>query len=84
MTKVLDAALTGKKYLVGDKLTYADLAFVPWYWGVAGLEPVSPGLLKGLKEELPNFAAWLGRLEERESVKKAAEKRKQVTTPPKK
>jgi glutathione S-transferase len=28
---VLNTALEGKKYLVGDKATIADLAFVPWH-----------------------------------------------------
>jgi glutathione S-transferase len=31
---VLDAHLkkSGGEWLVGEKCTYADLAFVPWYW----------------------------------------------------
>lgn len=34
MTGVLDAHLkkSGGEWLVGEKCTYADLAFVPWYW----------------------------------------------------
>jgi glutathione S-transferase len=28
---VLNTALEGKKYLVGDKVTIADLSFVPWH-----------------------------------------------------
>lgn len=34
MTGVIDAHLQKEKseWLVGDKCTYADLAFVPWYW----------------------------------------------------
>ena len=28
---VLEAALEGKRYLVGDKLTIADLSFIPWH-----------------------------------------------------
>ena len=31
---VLDAVLSSQKYLVGDKLTVADLSFVPWKAGV--------------------------------------------------
>jgi glutathione S-transferase len=27
---VLNASLEGRDYLIGDKLTVADLAFVPW------------------------------------------------------
>lgn len=31
---MVDAHLkkTGGEWLVGEKCTYADLAFVPWYW----------------------------------------------------
>lgn len=34
VTSVLDAHLqkSGGEWLVGEKCTYADLAFVPWYW----------------------------------------------------
>jgi glutathione S-transferase len=28
---VLNTALEGKRYLVGDKVTIADLSFVPWH-----------------------------------------------------
>lgn len=31
MLGVLDAALEGRRYLVGDKMTIADLSFVPWH-----------------------------------------------------
>ena len=31
---VLDAVLSKQKYLVGDKVTIADLSFVPWNTGV--------------------------------------------------
>ena len=30
---VLDGVLANRKYLVGDKLTIADIAFVPWNSG---------------------------------------------------
>jgi len=81
VTKVLDGALAGKEYLVGGKVTYADLSFVPWYWGVESLEPVSPGLMKGLKDELPNFKGWIERLSARASVEKAIATRKEKTAP---
>jgi glutathione S-transferase len=34
VTGVVDAHLkkSGGQWLVGEKCTYADLAFVPWYW----------------------------------------------------
>ena len=31
---VLDAVLSNQKYLVGDKVTVADLSFIPWNAGV--------------------------------------------------
>jgi len=31
---VLDAVLSKQKYLVGDKVTIADLSFIPWNAGV--------------------------------------------------
>ena len=34
MFGVLDAVLSNQKYLVGDKLTVADLSFIPWNAGV--------------------------------------------------
>jgi glutathione S-transferase len=34
VTGVIDAALekSGGEWLVGDKCSYADLSFVPWFW----------------------------------------------------
>jgi len=34
VTGVIDATLkkSGGEWLVGDKCSYADLSFVPWYW----------------------------------------------------
>jgi glutathione S-transferase len=84
ITKVLDVALEDKQFLVGNKCTFADLSFVPWFWAVDGLEPVSPGLMKGLKEENPNFKAWIEHLNARPSVVKAIAFRKEKMTPVKK
>jgi glutathione S-transferase len=37
---VLDSVLAKQKYLVGDKVTIADLSFIPWNAGVVtGLVP---------------------------------------------
>ncbi|KAF2232578.1 glutathione S-transferase [Viridothelium virens] len=71
VTSVIDAHLakTGKQYLVGDKITYADLSFVPWQQAV-------PFLLgeeaEKLEKDYPHYVAWNKRLNERESVKKIA------------
>ncbi|KAL3418362.1 URE2 [Phlyctema vagabunda] len=69
VVSVLDRALAGKKYLVGDKVTYADLAFVTWEQGLpfifgeqfAGLD---------LENKYPNYSAWKKSLVERPSVQK--------------
>lgn len=67
VTGVIDAHLkkTGTKYLVGDRITYADIAFIPWYnnfdtFVVAGWK---------YEDELPHFAAWIKGLLDRPSVK---------------
>jgi glutathione S-transferase len=64
---VIEAHLkkTGSKYLVGDKCTYADLAWVTWNnllgWLVPDLD---------VQKEFPGFAAWNARVCERPAVKK--------------
>ncbi|KAM0741337.1 hypothetical protein ACQRIT_004194 [Beauveria bassiana] len=66
---VLDKHLakTGGPYLLGAKVSYADLAFVPHYMMlplfVPGYDPAT---------EYPHFAAWLAALKERPAVKKIA------------
>lgn len=62
---VLEDILKDKKYLVGEKATYADLSFVTWNW-VVNLFPD----FAGWKTEFPSVAAWHERLEKRESVQK--------------
>jgi glutathione S-transferase len=67
VTGVLNAHLKkqGTPYLLGDKVTYADLAWVPWQKDYAALMPGWD-----YEAELPEFAAWNKRLLERPSVKK--------------
>ncbi|KAI9663103.1 MAG: glutathione S- transferase, nitrogen catabolite repression regulator [Bathelium mastoideum] len=69
VTSVIDSHLSksGKQWLVGDQITYADLAFVPWQQAVPFLLGEEAGKLE---EDYPHYAAWNKRLNERESVKK--------------
>lgn len=68
---VLNDALARNKtgWLVGDKCTYADLAFVTWSF-------VADGLLKELKktdgfnERYQQYVNWFAQMRERDSVKK--------------
>jgi len=56
---------SGKPYLIGDKVTYADLAFIPWFNMVKSF--LTPDW--DYASELPLFNAWLEKLLERPSVK---------------
>lgn len=67
VTFVLDSVLKDRAWLVGDKCTYADLAFMPWQrW--ATRYATNP---ETLDEEFPYAAEWFERLSQRPSVKKA-------------
>ncbi|CAH0050582.1 unnamed protein product [Clonostachys solani] len=64
---VLERSLEGKEWLVGDKMTFADMAFVPYH---SILHP-----FLGIPEEehfkdFPNVGAWHRRLTSRDSWKK--------------
>ena len=66
VTSVIDAHLKkkGTEYLVGDKVTYADLAWIPW----SGLVPfVLPDW--DIAAEYPHYAAWNKKLTDRPAVK---------------
>lgn len=68
VTSVLDGVLATRDYLVGDKVTYADLAFVPWF----ALVPfIFSGEEIDLGKEYPNYGRWLKSLLDRPAVKKA-------------
>lgn len=66
---VLNRALEGKEYLVGDKVTIADLSFltwdalIPWIFGdeMKDLD---------LEKKYPNWHAWDQRMRARPAVKK--------------
>ncbi len=62
MLGILDAALAGKKYLVGDRLTLADLSYLP--------SLINAGMLGFDLAQWPNVASWIGNLRERPSSKK--------------
>ncbi|PYH67902.1 glutathione transferase [Aspergillus vadensis CBS 113365] len=68
---VLDTIPEGNEWLVGDKCTFADLAFLPWNTRLpmalltpSGEDPLAP---------YPNVQAWQKRMESRPSWLKAME-----------
>jgi len=70
---------SGTKYLVGDKCTYADLAFMPWNWLV--LDPphiLGEGFPEEFKKDYPLAYEWNQRINERASVKKVHDDRQKA------
>lgn len=67
---VVDLHLTrqGTDYLVGDKVTYADIMFVPYFSGVSVLAPSVD------VTEQKAYTAWLNRLTARPAVKRILER----------
>ena len=66
---VLDGVLAKQKYLVGDKPTIADFAFIPW-------DQMIPWLLGGSSVSLDkytNFKRWNDEMAARPAVKKVYE-----------
>lgn len=72
VTQVLDNVLFKREYLVGDKCTYADLAFVPWY-------ALLPFIFKDEKydfqKDYPHYDAWMKKLLARPAVKETFEEK---------
>ncbi|KAJ5955404.1 hypothetical protein N7501_009683 [Penicillium viridicatum] len=65
---VLDRALEGKQYLVADKYSYVDAAFVPWYLLTGQFEI-------DMEKEFPNVASWLKLVQERPAIAKSVQYR---------
>ncbi|OJJ99076.1 hypothetical protein ASPACDRAFT_120172 [Aspergillus aculeatus ATCC 16872] len=68
---VLDTVLADKTWLVGDKLTFADLAFVPWNGRLNYLLPEAEQDLAAW----PNVQAWQRRMEARPAWRTCIERR---------
>jgi len=66
VTGVLDGWLHNHKFLVGDKLTYVDLAFVPWGSMVPWLDEKKTIDLG----KYPAYTKWMDGMLARDSVKK--------------
>ncbi|KAF2832833.1 URE2 protein [Ophiobolus disseminans] len=64
---VLDKILQGKEYLVGNRITYADIAFVSWE---VTIRKMIPDLDERAERLYPNYLAWFRRVSARPSVKR--------------
>ncbi|MCJ1310979.1 hypothetical protein MMC25_004648 [Agyrium rufum] len=69
---VLDGYLKGKDWLVGDKCTYADLAFVMWNACIPFVMGAGPVEFK--VEEFPDFTHWQNAMLSRPSVQQVMSK----------
>lgn len=70
----LDNALKGKEWLVSNKCTWADLAFVPWNLQIGYLLQGYEGENKWNKEAFPAFTNWHERMLSRAGVRRAIAK----------
>ncbi|KAF9881941.1 glutathione s-transferase [Colletotrichum karsti] len=70
---VLDAVLKGKKYLVGDKPTYADIAFMPWDYLGRLLLGDAWNDKYDIDSKYPDYTAWAERVKARPVIKNALE-----------
>ena len=69
---VLDRELKNKDYLVGGRLTYADLVFAPWNWVIF---MAFEDFYRELESDYPSWKAWTDRLQARPSVQSKFQER---------
>lgn len=70
---VLNTALEGKDWLVGDKCTFADLLFLPWNCRLDALLYTPPEV--DPLEAFPNVQKWHQHMVSRDAWKRAMETR---------
>ncbi|RMJ24587.1 glutathione s-transferase [Aspergillus sp. HF37] len=68
VTGMLEMVLAGREWLVGDKCTYADLAFVPWQ-DILGLI-MGEEAEREVVAEFPNVRAWMERMKARPEARR--------------
>ncbi len=64
---VLDGVLAGRKYLEGDKCTYADLSFIIWQRSILRIIEYDQA------KDFPNLQAWIDKMSGRPIIKAAIE-----------
>ncbi|KAI8273331.1 hypothetical protein K4K60_011012 [Colletotrichum sp. SAR11_57] len=67
---VLDRVLKGREYLVGDKATYVDIAFMPWDYMARRMLDTAWNDKFAIDKEYPDYAAWAERIRSRPAVEK--------------
>ncbi|OBT66248.1 hypothetical protein VE03_04282 [Pseudogymnoascus sp. 23342-1-I1] len=69
---VLNRALEGKEYLVGDKCTYADISFIAWDHRIQIVFEDDFGV-EELEKKYPNYVRWHKTVAARKAVKEVLE-----------
>ena len=79
VASVIDGFLkkNGTDYLIGNDISYADIAFITWNTAFAWLLPNYD-----LKTEQPTFDAWRQRMMDRPKVKKVFEDKAKASKKP--
>ena len=74
---VLNRALEGKDYLVGDKCTYADISFIAWDHR---FQVIFKGefAIEELEKKYPNYVRWHKTVAARKAVKEVLEENDRV------
>lgn len=73
---VLDGHLATRKWLVGDKCTYADLAFITWQETAVKLSQEHAGYFD-TEKDFPHVAAWMKRMADMPRVGKLLQEREE-------
>ncbi|KAH6720062.1 putative glutathione S-transferase Ure2-like protein [Leptodontidium sp. 2 PMI_412] len=71
---VLDNHLATREWLVGDKCTYADLAFVTWQEIAVTLSEENPGFYD-VEKDFPHAHEWMKRITKKPLLKKLLKER---------
>ncbi|KAE8420728.1 glutathione S-transferase [Aspergillus pseudocaelatus] len=76
VSETMNNVLADREYLVGDKYSYADLSFVPWF----GIIPWITGDAFELEKDFPHLNAWLERIKARPAIAKALAEKAEATS----
>lgn len=77
--EVLDGALTGKEYIVGDRLTIADISYVPWT--LFQKKYLDGSHYAEDAKKFKHYMNWLERVSNYSPVKKCLQIREQLQNP---
>ncbi|KFY37525.1 hypothetical protein V494_04720 [Pseudogymnoascus sp. VKM F-4513 (FW-928)] len=75
---VLNRALEGKDYLVGDKCTYADISFMAWDYRYQAIFTDGEFASEELEKKYPNYVRWHKAIAARKAIKEVLEENDRI------